>query len=40
MTKLLKGEKTDLIKGFKKGEKTFDAKLEWKDNKINFVFEN
>ncbi|WP_439329433.1 topoisomerase C-terminal repeat-containing protein, partial [Bacillus cereus] len=31
---------TDLIKGFKKGEKTFDAKLEWKDNKINFVFEN
>lgn len=40
MTKLLKGETTDLIKGFKKGEKTFDAKLEWKDNKINFVFEN
>ncbi|MGR5874688.1 hypothetical protein ACT7DH_13235 [Bacillus pacificus] len=28
------------MKGFKKGEKTFDAKLEWKDNKINFVFEN
>ena len=39
MKKLLKGEKTDLIKGFKRA-KTFDAKLEWKDNKINFVFEN
>ncbi|EEM11565.1 DNA topoisomerase III [Bacillus pseudomycoides] len=39
MTKLLKGEQTDLIKGFKKNDKTFDAKLEWKENKINFVFE-
>ena len=39
MTKLLKGEKTDLIKGFKRARKRL-MKLEWKDNKINFVFEN
>ena len=38
--KLLKEGKTDIIKGFKKGEKTFDAKLEWVENKVQFVFEN
>jgi DNA topoisomerase-3 len=37
--KLLKDGVTNVIKGFKKGEKTFDAKLEWKDNKIGFLFE-
>ncbi|WP_226665573.1 DNA topoisomerase III [Metabacillus litoralis] len=37
--KLLKGEKSNLIKGFKKGDKTFDAKLEWKEGKIQFIFE-
>lgn len=36
--KLLKDEPTDVIKGFKKGEKTFDAKLEFKEEKIQFVF--
>ncbi len=36
--KLLAGETTDLISGFTKGEKTFDAMLEWKDGKIQFVF--
>ncbi len=40
MKKLLKEGKTDIIKGFKKGEKTFDAKLEWVENKVQFVFEN
>ncbi|MGP7815996.1 DNA topoisomerase III [Niallia sp. 01092] len=38
--KLLKEGKSNLIKGFKKGEKTFDAKLELQENKIKFVFEN
>lgn len=38
MKKLFKDGKTDLIKGFKKGEKTFDAKLEWADDKIKFLF--
>ncbi|MFX3622693.1 MAG: DNA topoisomerase III [Ectobacillus sp.] len=37
--KLLKDGKTDIIKGFKKGEKMFDAKLEWQDEKISFLFE-
>lgn len=37
--KLLKEGKTDIIKGFKKGEKTFDAKLELVDDKIQFLFE-
>lgn len=37
--KLLKDGHSSLIKGFKKGEKTFDAKLEWKDGKIGFLFE-
>lgn len=36
--KLLSEGTTNLIKGFKKGEKTFDAKLELKDGKINFLF--
>ncbi|MBU9722072.1 MULTISPECIES: DNA topoisomerase III [Bacillaceae] len=38
--KLLKGEKTDIIKGFKKGEKVFDAYLIWnKDtNQVEFKF--
>lgn len=39
MKKLLNDEQTVLIKGFKKNNKAFDAKLEWKDEKINFVFE-
>jgi DNA topoisomerase III len=38
--KFLKDGKTDLIKGFKKGEKTFDARLEWSENKIKFLFES
>ena len=37
--KLLKDGKTDLIKGFKKGEKTFDAKLGMVENKVQFLFE-
>lgn len=37
--KLLKEGQTNVIKGFKKGEKTFDAKLEWKSGKISFLFE-
>ncbi|MDG4656224.1 DNA topoisomerase III [Ectobacillus antri] len=37
--KLLKGELTSLIKGFKKGDKVFDAKLGFTDNKIQFIFE-
>ncbi|EIJ78584.1 DNA topoisomerase III [Bacillus methanolicus PB1] len=37
--KLLKDGKTELIKGFKKGEKTFDAKLEWSENKLKFLLE-
>ncbi len=38
MQKLLKEGRTNLIKGFSKGENTFDATLEWKDGKINFLF--
>lgn len=40
MKKLLAAGKTDLIKGFKKGEKTFNAHLIWdeKERKINFKF--
>jgi DNA topoisomerase-3 len=38
--KLLKDGKTDVIKGFKKGEKTFDAQLEWAEDKIKFLFNN
>ncbi|WP_338786580.1 DNA topoisomerase III [Metabacillus sp. FJAT-53654] len=37
--KLLNEGNSNLIKGFKKGEKTFDAKLEWKEGKIQFLFE-
>jgi len=38
--KLLQHGKTDIIKGFKKGEKTFDAALVWDDSqkKITFSF--
>lgn len=38
--KILSGQETDLIKGFKKGEKTFDARLKWDETagKIAFVF--
>ncbi|MDQ0218002.1 DNA topoisomerase III [Peribacillus cavernae] len=38
--KLLDNGKTDLIKGFKKGDKTFDAFLEWNDQekRISFAF--
>ncbi|QDQ02688.1 DNA topoisomerase III [Lysinibacillus fusiformis] len=38
--KLLASGETDLIKGFKKGEKTFNAHLIWdeKERKINFKF--
>ncbi|GGE57113.1 DNA topoisomerase III [Priestia taiwanensis] len=39
MKKLLNDEQTDIIKGFKKNDNTFDAKLEWKDGKMNFIFE-
>ena len=38
--KLLKWDQTNLIKGFKKGDKTFDAKLDWKEGKIQFIFES
>ncbi|MFY0517621.1 DNA topoisomerase III [Lysinibacillus sp. UGB7] len=40
MKKLLATGETDLIKGFKKGEKTFNAQLIWdkKERKINFKF--
>ncbi|MGE7920607.1 DNA topoisomerase III [Viridibacillus sp. NPDC093762] len=40
MKKLLTAGETDLIKGFKKGEKTFNAHLIWdeKERKINFKF--
>ena len=34
--KLLKTGETSLIKGFKKGEKVFDAKLIWQNGKIHF----
>lgn len=34
--KLLKTGETNLIKGFKKGEKVFDAKLIWQNGKIHF----
>jgi DNA topoisomerase-3 len=37
--KLLNDGNSNLIKGFKKGEKAFDAKLEWKEGKIQFLFE-
>jgi DNA topoisomerase III len=38
--RLLKDGKTNLIKGFKKGERVFDASLEWdeKEKKISFSF--
>ncbi len=36
--KLLTGEETNMIKGFKKGEKSFDAKLRYEKDKIQFVF--
>jgi DNA topoisomerase III len=40
MKKLLATGETDLIKGFKKGEKTFDAHLTWdlKEQKISFKY--
>jgi DNA topoisomerase-3 len=40
--KLLQHGKTDVIKGFKKGEKTFDAYLVWdeQERKISFSFKN
>ncbi len=40
MKKLLATGETDLIKGFKKGEKTFNAHLIWdkKERKINFKY--
>ncbi|AMM93528.1 DNA topoisomerase III [Peribacillus simplex] len=39
--KLLSSGETDLISGFKKGEKTFDAILSWSDSekKISFTFQ-
>lgn len=37
--KLLKDGQTNLIKGFKKGDKIFDAKLELKGDKTQFLFE-
>ncbi|MDQ0230447.1 DNA topoisomerase III [Metabacillus malikii] len=38
--KLLTEGQTDMVKGFKKGERSFDAILEWKNNKIEFLFTN
>ncbi|MGE8206444.1 DNA topoisomerase III [Heyndrickxia sp. NPDC080065] len=38
ISKLLKDGKTDLIKGFKKGEKTFDGFLEWNPEKQSIQF--
>ncbi|MRX72921.1 DNA topoisomerase III [Bacillus lacus] len=38
--KLLKGEQTNLIKGFKKDTKTFDARLQLEDGKLKFIFPN
>ncbi|WP_223701960.1 DNA topoisomerase III [Sutcliffiella deserti] len=37
--KLLTAGRTDEIKGFKKGEKVFNAALEWKEDKVQFLFE-
>jgi DNA topoisomerase III len=39
LKKLLNEGSTDLIKGFKKEGKEFNAKLEWKENKVHFLFE-
>ncbi|GER68074.1 DNA topoisomerase [Weizmannia acidilactici] len=36
--KLLAGEETNLIKGFKKNEKAFDAKLKLEQEKLRFIF--
>ncbi|MEZ0116452.1 UNVERIFIED_ORG: hypothetical protein ABRZ91_000409 [Heyndrickxia coagulans] len=36
--KLLAGEETNVIKGFRKNGKTFDAKLKWEDGKLRFIF--
>lgn len=39
--KLVSGKQTPVIKGFKsKAGKSFDAALEYKDGKVNFVFQN
>ncbi|WP_078427128.1 DNA topoisomerase III [Alkalihalobacterium alkalinitrilicum] len=38
--KLLKGEESNVIKGFKKGDKTFDAKLALVEGKLKFVYSN
>ncbi|QFT89319.1 DNA topoisomerase 3 [Bacillus sp. THAF10] len=38
--KLLTEGKTEEIKGFKKGEKIFNANLEWKNEKVQFAFQN
>lgn len=40
ISKLLKEGKTDLIKGFKKGENTFDGYLEWNQEKQVIQFES
>ncbi len=37
--KLLAAGRTDEIKGFKKGEKVFNAALEWKEDRVQFLFE-
>ncbi|MBM7619458.1 DNA topoisomerase-3 [Bacillus tianshenii] len=37
--KILAGGRTDEIQGFKKGDKVFNAALEWKDERVQFVFE-
>ncbi|WP_350346162.1 DNA topoisomerase III [Heyndrickxia faecalis] len=36
--KLLAGEETNMIKGFRKNGKIFDAKLKWEDGKLRFIF--
>ncbi|MGM9987464.1 MAG: DNA topoisomerase III [Bacillaceae bacterium] len=36
---LLKGEPTEVIKGFKKDDNVFDAKVKWNDGKLSFIYE-
>lgn len=40
MKLLLKGEPSEVIKGFKKDDKTFDAKISLKNGKLVFIYES